>query len=206
MADRRSNSAGCVCRRAGCAIDHPLAAPAWSDIMITYKRQLADEDLTTITTAPAPRASGSGWWVAGLRWLLPQDDAQRAAMRLGLVRVLIAANLVFGLFYLSWRYMASINWAAWPVALLLLTAETYSYLDSWLFGLTIWGWKQRPAPPAPPEDATVDVFITCYNEPVELVRETAIAALAITWSHETYILDDGSSPAMRAMAAEIGAR
>jgi cellulose synthase (UDP-forming) len=37
-----------------------------------------------------------------------------------------------------------------------------------------------------------------------LVRETAIAARAISWPHRTFILDDGRSPAMAAMAAEVG--
>jgi cellulose synthase (UDP-forming) len=134
------------------------------------------------------------WW----------SDAEWAEIRFGLTRILIAANLVLGFYYLSWRYLASINWAAWPIALALLAAETYSYLDAWLFGLTMWQWRQRPAPPPPIPGATVDVFITCYNEPVELVRETAIAARAIRWPHQTYILDDGSSPAMRAMAEAEG--
>src|SRR5439155_608551 len=52
--------------------------------------------------------------------------------------------------------------------------------------------------------ATVDVFITCYNEPVELVRETVHAALAIAYPHRTWVLDDGNSPAMRAMAEQAG--
>lgn len=123
---------------------------------------------------------------------------------LTLVRVLIAANLLLGFYYLSWRYANSINWAAWPIALALIAGETYSYIDSWLFGLTMWRLKQRPEPRPPAEGATVDVFITCYNEPVELVRETAVAARDIRWGHTTYILDDGSSPVMRAMAEEIG--
>ncbi|HEY1296118.1 MAG TPA: glycosyltransferase, partial [Chloroflexota bacterium] len=45
-----------------------------------------------------------------------------------------------------------------------------------------------------------DVFITCYNEPVELVRHTVRAASAIRYPHRTYVLDDGSSDQMRAMA------
>jgi cellulose synthase (UDP-forming) len=123
--------------------------------------------------------------------------------RHGLIRILIAANLLLGTWYLAWRYTDSINWAAWWIALPLLVAETYSFLDAVLFGLTTWRLKRRGAAP-PPDQVTVDVFITCYNEPVELVRETARAARAIRYPHQTYILDDGSSAAMRAMAAEEG--
>ena len=137
----------------------------------------------------------------------PQPHAatdRRKTLRLLLVRVLIALNLALGFYYLSWRYVDSINWAAWPIALALLAAETYSYLDAWLFGLTLWRIRRRGEPPPPPPGATADVFIPCYNEPVELVRRTAAAARAIRWPHQTYILDDGNSPEMRAMAEAEG--
>jgi cellulose synthase (UDP-forming) len=122
-----------------------------------------------------------------------------------LIRVLVAANLLLGAYYLSWRYLYSINWANWPFALALLLAETYSYLDAWLFGLAMWRLRVRGEPPPPLQDTTVDVFITCYNEPVELVRDTVRAAIGIRYPHRTYVLDDGSSPSMRAMAEEEGA-
>ncbi|MGB9753397.1 MAG: cellulose synthase [Roseiflexus castenholzii] len=140
--------------------------------------------------------------VVHMLWLDNPDV--RAELRLRLLRVLVATNLLLGFLYLSWRYTATINWTAWPIALGLVVAETYSYIDAWLFGLTLWRLKQRGEPPLPPPQATVDVFITCYNEPVEIVRETAIAARDIRYPHRTYLLDDGNSSAMRAMAQEIG--
>lgn len=121
------------------------------------------------------------------------------------IRLLIAANLGLGFYYLSWRYLDSINWAFWPIALALVIAESYAYVEAWLFGLTVWKARERPDPPPPPEGATVDVFITCYNEPVELVRQTVRAARAIRYPHETHVLDDGNSSAMRAMAEAEGA-
>lgn len=50
----------------------------------------------------------------------------------------------------------------------------------------------------------VDVFITTYGEPVETIRRTAIAARDIRGEHWTWILDDGRSPEVAAMADEIG--
>ena len=50
----------------------------------------------------------------------------------------------------------------------------------------------------------VSVFIPVYGEPVEEIRETAIAARDMYGRHETYILDDGESDAVRQMAAEVG--
>ncbi|MBI3967044.1 MAG: glycosyltransferase [Chloroflexi bacterium] len=137
--------------------------------------------------------------------LRPLDGAERAALRIGIIRILIAANVVFGVYYLSWRYLYSINWAAWPVALALVAAETYSTLDLWLFCLTMWRLRRHGAPPPPPRSVTVDVFISCYNEPIELVRETVRAAVQIRYPHSTYVLDDGSSAAMPQMAEAEGA-
>ncbi|MFW7414626.1 glycosyltransferase [Demequina sp. SO4-18] len=52
----------------------------------------------------------------------------------------------------------------------------------------------------------VDVFITVYGEDLDVVRRTATAALAMHGRHRTWILDDGRSDDVRALAAEIGAR
>ncbi|HZU77565.1 MAG TPA: glycosyltransferase [Dehalococcoidia bacterium] len=131
--------------------------------------------------------------------------ARRWALRLALVRLLIVVNLLLATNYMVFRYLHTMNWAAWPLSIGLLVAETYSYGGAWLFGLQMWRWRVRPAPPPPPPGATVDVFITCYNEPVELVRETTRAAVAIRYPHRTYVLDDGGSPEMAAMAAAEGA-
>lgn len=130
--------------------------------------------------------------------------ARRAAWRRVLLRMLVAMNLVLGFYYLTWRYLYTINWASWHIALALLTAETYSFLGACLFGLTIWRLRERGSPPLPVPGTTVDVFITCYNEPAGLVRETAMAARAIRWPHRTYVLDDGNSRQMRAMTEEVG--
>ncbi|MBG6054404.1 cellulose synthase (UDP-forming) [Salinibacterium sp. CAN_S4] len=54
--------------------------------------------------------------------------------------------------------------------------------------------------------ATTDVFITTYGEPVHIIRETVTAAMAMRGSHITWVLDDGKSDEVRDMAAELGAR
>lgn len=122
------------------------------------------------------------------------------------IRVLIIANLCLGSYYMIWRYTASINWAFWPLAFALLAAETYSFVDSWLFGSSMWRWHRRYDVPPKRGDETVDVFITCYNEPVELVQATAEAALRLDHPSTVYVCDDGDSAGMRAMAQRIGCR
>lgn len=51
---------------------------------------------------------------------------------------------------------------------------------------------------------SADVFITTYGEPVDVIRRTVEAARDIRGQHETWILDDGRSPEVEALAAEVG--
>ena len=55
-------------------------------------------------------------------------------------------------------------------------------------------------------EATTDVFITTYGEPVHIIRDTVTAALAMHGSHITWVLDDGRSDEVRDLASELGAR
>jgi cellulose synthase (UDP-forming) len=129
---------------------------------------------------------------------------RRSELRLWLVRLVVVATLVLAYNYVIWRWLDSVNWSAWWVAVPLVVAETYSVIDVTLFGLTMWQARGRTEPPPPLEGTTADVFIATYNEPVELVSMTAQAAKEIRWPHETWILDDGDRPEMRAEAARIG--
>ncbi len=86
----------------------------------------------------------------------------------------------------------------------LVLAETYALVDAYLFGLCMWRVRRRGAAPPPAPDATVDIFVTTYNEPVEMVMATATAARDARFPHETWILDDGSRPELAAAAAAAG--
>lgn len=50
----------------------------------------------------------------------------------------------------------------------------------------------------------VDIFIPVYGEPVKEVKQTAIAAKNVYGLHQTYILDDGESDEIKAMAEQVG--
>ncbi|MCO7238520.1 glycosyltransferase [Aeromicrobium sp. CnD17-E] len=120
------------------------------------------------------------------------------------VRLLVVLTAVLGVNYVLWRWLFSVNWPAWWIAVPLVIAETYSVIDSLLFGMTMWRSKRRPAPPDAPPEATVDVFITTYNEPLDLVQRTALAAAEIRHPHQTWILDDGNRPELAAWAEQHG--
>ncbi|PRY68141.1 cellulose synthase (UDP-forming) [Glaciihabitans tibetensis] len=124
--------------------------------------------------------------------------------RMFLLRVVVLLTLLLGVNYVAWRWVFSLNWDAWWIAVPLVAAETYSLIDVCLFGMTMWHARTRPLPPPPPEGATVDVFITTYNEPIDLVMTTALAAQRITHPHTTWILDDGARAEMRDAAAAAG--
>lgn len=93
---------------------------------------------------------------------------------------------------------------------LLLGAELFAFV------LQIVGYVQTAGPirrkPVPlPTDRsqwpTVDVFIPTYNEPLEVVRATVLAARQMDWPAEklaVYILDDGRRDSFRAFAEEAG--
>ena len=120
-----------------------------------------------------------------------------------LFRILAIITSVVGLNYIVWRYFFSLSHTALWFSIPLILSETYSFIDSVLFSFMM--WKPTNRTPLTPIDATVDVFITTYNEPVELVRFTAEAAMEIDWPDiKVYILDDGARPEMGNMAAEIG--
>jgi cellulose synthase (UDP-forming) len=50
----------------------------------------------------------------------------------------------------------------------------------------------------------IDVFIPVYGEPLAEVQATALAAKALYGEHDTYILDDGKSDRLKAVAHHIG--
>ncbi|MGJ9371794.1 glycosyltransferase family 2 protein [Nesterenkonia sp. CF4.4] len=123
--------------------------------------------------------------------------------RLILIRVFAVLAVLTGINYVTWRWMDSLNWEAWWIAVPLVLAETYSLIDTFLFATTMWRSKERESPQSPPT-GTVDVFITTYNEPIEMVMATARAAKHIAYPHETHVLDDGNRPEMAAAARAEG--
>ena len=130
----------------------------------------------------------------------------KLTLELFILRMIVVLTAVLGLNYIVWRWLASVNWEHWWIAVPLVVAETYSLIDSLLFGFTVWRLHHRAEPPPAPPGLTVDVFITTYDEPLELVMATAEAAARIRYPHTTWILDDGSRPEFEQAAQELGIR
>ena len=93
---------------------------------------------------------------------------------------------------------------------LLLMAECYAFMVL-LLGYMQMLWPLRRMPVALPDDLkewpAVDVLIPTYNEPLSMVRFTALAAMNIDWPADklhVFILDDGRREEFRAFAEEAG--
>jgi len=92
----------------------------------------------------------------------------------------------------------------------LILAELYAFIILFLgYFQTI--WPLRRAPVALPDDLTewphVDVLIPTYNEPLDVVRFTALGTLNIDWPADklhVYLLDDGKRKEFEQFAFEAG--
>ncbi len=133
-----------------------------------------------------------------LRSLLPPASGWRET----LTRVFAALTLAYGAYYLWWRWSHSLNPDALWFSAALAAAETLALLVTASYVHSVWRLRRREAPPAP-EGLSVDVFVTTYNEPLEIIRKTALGARAIRYPHRTWILDDGRREEVRRMAGEL---
>ncbi|TYP63578.1 cellulose synthase (UDP-forming) [Stutzerimonas stutzeri] len=126
---------------------------------------------------------------------------------------MITLSVIASLRYMYWRLTSSLGFenpldAVFGYGLLL--AELYA-LTVLLFGYlqTAWPLQRKPLP-LPADRSlwpTVDVFIPTYNEPLEIVRLTAIAAHMIDWPKDklrVHVLDDGRRETFRQFCEEVG--
>ncbi len=119
-------------------------------------------------------------------------------------RLLVWAFILVGIWYLSWR-PSSFNPDAPVFSYLIYGAEVFGFACALLYVFMCWRLTQRRPLPVP-EGLRVAAFIPTINEPVEMVRRTVLAAMRMKYPHQTWLLDDGNRPEMRALAAELGCR
>ena len=112
-------------------------------------------------------------------------------------------TICYSAYYLFWRWTATLNPDAFWISVPLAAAETLSVFLLSLTLFNVWRLPRLVARKAP-QGLSVDVFITTYDEPVDVIRKTAIGAKAITYPHRTYILDDGRNVELARMARELG--
>jgi cellulose synthase (UDP-forming) len=121
-----------------------------------------------------------------------------------LLRLFILGGVLALLIYLSW--LADVRrWYSPLPLLVLITAVVYAsiqLLGNWYLYLRA---RCPISPTHPTPDLTVDVFVTTYDEPIEMVERNLKAACAVKGPHRTWLLDDSANPALEHLAAQLGA-
>jgi cellulose synthase (UDP-forming) len=113
--------------------------------------------------------------------------------------------VTLGLVYLIWLGRLVVASPGAP-DILFFVAEIFSYLLLCLLSYSTWPLgNHRPEYPEVKVQFTVDIFVPCCNEPLEIIQTTLQAVQRITYHpREVYILDDAGSQVVAALAQSLG--
>ncbi|MBD3881040.1 glycosyltransferase [Phormidium tenue FACHB-886] len=137
------------------------------------------------------------------RWILYLEERKpnEARVSQNLHLLIMALSAMTTLRYLYYRASYTLNFDEWIdtfFSLLLFLAELYGVLTlvlAYFQTLKLTNRTPIDLDTLPPEQwLSVDVYIPTYNEEVEIVRKTALGALAIDYApgkKTVYVLDDG---------------
>lgn len=142
-------------------------------------------------------------------------DAPRTNIKLRQMVCLLPVLLC--LQYLTWRLISTV----WP------QSDDSALAQSWIWG--VWGVEvlacievavfllimsrtntrseQADQHRMPTPLPAVDIFIPTYNEPLDVLEKTIVAAAAVDYPHKTvWVLDDGRRDWLRTFCKEMGVR
>ncbi|MBW3628332.1 MAG: glycosyltransferase [Gemmatimonadetes bacterium] len=171
----------------------PTAPPEVEPPLAEIDEREDDDRLTRVIAPPRPAGQPPA------KYIVPRIPEWREKI----IRVSAVLILAYWTYYIAWRWTSTLNLEALWFSIPLVLAETWGLLTAYFMVFTTWRLNHRDPLPAP-SGLSVDVFITTYDEPLEIIRRTAISARAMRYPHQTYVLDDGRREEVRAMAAEFG--
>jgi cellulose synthase (UDP-forming) len=166
-----------------------------------------------VVSASTPLSMGEQCTLLALMWALTLLIRQLPGYGPGIIMMVF--SIVASSRYIWWRLTQTTDLNRgfeWFLGFGLLAAECYTWI------VMVLGYFQniqplRRKPVALPEDRalwpTVDVFIPRYNESLQVVKPTVLAALSLDWPADklnVYILDDGKRLEFREFAASCGAQ
>ncbi|CAN5883716.1 hypothetical protein BH11PSE6_BH11PSE6_08300 [soil metagenome] len=165
----------------------------------------------TLIVITVPLDVNSQWGFAFVTivaaFLLRRARSKRALLSLAILTVVASTR------YMFWRTTATLEFDS-PlgavVGIGLYLAELYAWVILALgFLQTAWPLEREVVElrGAPEEWPTVDVYVPTYNESIDIVRTTVLAALDLDYPADkfrVYLLDDGRRPAFRAFAHSVG--
>ena len=108
-------------------------------------------------------------------------------------------------YYYSWWFKQG-EMTSWWMILTFIIASFYGIfqlVSAWIVYLST--HHRPPAPSANPETLSVDVFITAFDEDIEMAERSLSAACNMTGEHKTWLLDDGDNPELEQLAYRLGA-
>lgn len=108
----------------------------------------------------------------------------------------------------------SARWAAHPVVLGLITFVVISEAGFRLLRWAMLPLMRQPEPiscdevmegPTPPRIAAITTFVP-GSEPLDMLRRTLAHMVAMDLPHDTWVLDEGDAPEVKALCAQLGVR
>jgi cellulose synthase (UDP-forming) len=162
--------------------------------------------------ASTPLSMGQQCVFLGSMWLATLLVRQLPGYGPGII--MIVFSIVASSRYIWWRLTQTMDLDSGFAVFFgtgLLAAECYTWV------IMVLGYVQNARPlrrkpvPLPADRAlwpSVDIFVPTYNESLDVVCPTVLAALNLDWPADklrVYLLDDGRRPQLRAFAAQCGA-
>ncbi len=120
--------------------------------------------------------------------------------------LLVLATFASFVYFVIWAdgrpYPPGRRWISLSILAVFMTPLLFHTAMTCLLG---WRFRLRPERPAP-SGHRVDIFFTTFDEPTAMIRRNLAAAVAVTYPHTTYLLDDAGRPELESLARELGAR
>ncbi len=127
--------------------------------------------------------------------------------------IIVVLSALVSTRYLWWRTTETLGFVD-PFDMMfgygLFAAEVYAWIVLMIgYFQVLWPLERQPAPlPADVQEwPTVDVYVPTYNESLDVVKPTVLAAMVMDYpadKFKVYILDDGRRPEFKRFAEEAG--
>ncbi|MBC8728354.1 UDP-forming cellulose synthase catalytic subunit [Paraburkholderia sp. UCT2] len=184
----------------------PLWASSWLRLAVTLLAALLFTSAMTVNLAVSKQ------WTFGILCMVVAVLLNRIRGRIITVS-LVALSVFMSLRYLYWRVTQTLSFTTsldMTFGCLLLLAEGYAVLMLLCsYFQTLWPLHRRPARLPADSSAwpTVDVYIPTFNEPLQVVRQSVLAATLLDWPADklrVYVLDDGRRDEFRQFCEQAG--
>ncbi len=109
------------------------------------------------------------------------------------------------IFYLFWCFVNA-KWEYWYMAIPFLFTEFVFLILFLLWGNILWAKRyHRPdGPQLKKKNFSVDIFISVYGEPIDIIEKTIRAAVSIDYANKkVFVLDDGEDNNVKTLCQQL---